>query len=189
VAALIPALDPLNIHCFMGPLLKDIEMYGPLNRGENEQRNEYMQRIHTTKRNCALRVTRVLPLGETEDEVDVVNALRRSEWARADRTTCFTRFLSIGGHKYLVSELDVVIFLAEITCDWPQRDKTMNRGSTARDVGCACCLFEVRSHTTCTRYVDHAMYPSWHSPHFLCVYCRQPTFPVQKKNYKGYLKP
>lgn len=161
--------------------MKEIEMYGPLKRGENEERNAYIERVHATKRNHALRVTRVMALGDTEDEVGVVNALRRNEWAGADRPPCLTRFLSSGGHKYVVYELDVIIFLAAITCDMPQRDKTMNRGGTARVVGCAWCLFEVRSHTTCTRYVDHVMSPSWHLTHSLGFYCRQPTFPVHKR--------
>ncbi len=95
--------------------MKEIEMYGPLKRGENEQRNEYIQRIHTTKRNHALRVTRVSALGETEDEIDVVNGSRRNEWAGADRPPCLTRFLSSRGHKYVAYELDVIIFLAAIT--------------------------------------------------------------------------
>jgi hypothetical protein len=161
--------------------MKEIEMHGPLKRGENEQTNEYIDRVHTTKRNHALRVTRVLALGETENEVDVVNTLRRNEWTGVDRQPCLTRFLSSGGHKYVVCEFDVNIFLAAITCDMPQRDKTMNRGGTTRDVGCAWCLFEVRSHTTCTRYVDHVMSPSWHLIHSLGFYCRQPTFPVHKR--------
>jgi hypothetical protein len=128
--------------------MKEIEMYEPLKRGENEQRNEYIERVHTKKRNNALRATRVLALGETENEVDVVNALRRNEWAGVDRPPCLTRFLSSGGDKYVDYELEVIIFLAAITCNMPQRDKTMNRGGTTRVVGCAWCLFEVRSHTT-----------------------------------------
>ena len=157
-------------------------MYGPLKRGENEQRNEYMQRAHTTKRKHALRVTRVLRMGETEDENDVVNALRRNEWAGADRPPCLTRFISNGGHKYVVYELDVIIILAAITCDMPQRDKTMNRGGTARAVGCAWCLFEVIPHTTCTRYgYQHVMYPCWHLTQSLAFSCRQPTFPERKR--------
>ena len=181
MVALIPAPDPLNIPCFLEPLTKEIEMCGPLKRDENEQRNEYIQRVHTTKRNHALRVTMVSALGETEDEVDVVNASRRNEWAGADRPPCLTRFLSNGGHKYAVYELDVIIFLAAVTCDMPQRYKTMNRGGTARAVGCAWCLFEVRSHTTYTRYVDHVMSPYWHLTQSLGLYCRQPTFPVHKR--------
>ena len=51
-------------------------MYGPLKRGESEEINAYIQRVHATKRNHALRVTRVMAVGYTEDEVDVVNALR-----------------------------------------------------------------------------------------------------------------
>ena len=156
-------------------------MYGPLKRGDNESRNEYTERVHTTKWKHALRVTRVLHLGESEDEVEVTNALRHNEWAGGDRPPCATRFLSIAGQKYFVYELDVIVFLAAITCDMPQRDKTMNRGGTTRAVGCAWCLFEVRSHTTCTRYVDHVMSPSWHSTHSLGFYCRQPTFPVHKR--------
>ena len=119
-----------------------------------------IQKVHATKRNHALRVTRVMALGDTEDEVDVVNALRRTKWAGANRPPCLTRFLSSGGHKNVIYDLDVIIFLAAITCDMPQRDKIMNRGGTTRDVGCAWCLFEVRSHTTCTIYVDHGMSPS-----------------------------
>jgi hypothetical protein len=159
--------------------MKEIEMYGPLKRGENEQRNEYIQRVHTTRRNHALRVTRVSALGETEDEIDVVYALGRNEWAGADRPPCLTRFLSSGGHKYVVYELDVIIFLAAITCDMTQRDKRMNRGGTTRDVGCAWCLFEVRSHTI--RYGDHVMSPSGHLTQSLDLYSRQPTFPVHKR--------
>ena len=68
-------------------------------------------------------MTRVSALGETEDEIDVVNALRRNERAGADRPTCLTRLLSSGGHTHVVYELDVIIFLAAITCDMPQRDK------------------------------------------------------------------
>ena len=37
MVALIPAPDPLNIHCFFEPLMKEIEMYGSLKRDENEQ--------------------------------------------------------------------------------------------------------------------------------------------------------
>ena len=79
MVALIPAPDPLNIHSFLEPILKEIEMYGPLKRGDNESRNEYSERVHSTKRDHALRVTRVLPLGESEDEVEAVNALRHNE--------------------------------------------------------------------------------------------------------------
>ena len=68
--------------------MKEIEMYGPLKRGENEERNAYIQRVHATKRNHALRVTRVMALGDTEDEVGVVNALRRNEWAGTYRPPC-----------------------------------------------------------------------------------------------------
>ena len=68
----------------------------------------------------------VLPFGESEDEVEAVNALRHNEWAGRDRPPCATRFIYIGGQKYLVYEMDVIIFLAAITCDMPQRDKTMN---------------------------------------------------------------
>ena len=143
-------------------------MYGPLKRGDNESRNEYTERVHTTKRKHALRVTRVLPLGESEDEVEVTNALRHNEWAGGDRPPCATRFISIGGQKYFVCEMDVIIFLVAITCDMPQRDKTMNRGGTARAVGCAWCLFEVRSHRTCTRYVHHVVSPSWQFNTFPC---------------------
>ena len=168
MVALIPAPDPLNIHCFLEPLMKEIEMYGPLKRGDTEERNAYIQRVHVTKRNHALRVTRVMALGDTEDEVDVVNALRRNEWAGADRPPCSTRFLSSGGQKYVLYELDVIIFLAAITCDMPQRDKTMNRGGTTRAVGCAWCLFEVRSHRTCTRCVHHVVSPSWQFNTFPC---------------------
>ena len=107
MVALIPAPDPLNIHCFLESLLKEMEMYGPLRRGENEKKNEYIQRVYTTKQNHALRVTRVLHLAETEDEVDVVNALRRNEWVGADRPPCITRLLSNGGQKYVVYELGV----------------------------------------------------------------------------------
>ena len=161
--------------------MKEIEMYKPLKRGEDEQRNEYIQKVHTTKRNHSLRVTRVLPLGETEDEVDIVNVLRRNEWAGADRPPCSTRFLSSGGLKYVVYEFDGIIFLAAITGDMSQRDNTMIRGGTSRDVGCVWCLFEFRSHTTCTRYVDNVMSPSWHLTHFLGLYRRQPTVPVHKR--------
>ena len=73
------SLSSLNIHCFLEPLVKEIEMYEPLKRGENEKINAYIQRVHATKRNYALCVTRVMALGDTEDEVDVVNALRRNE--------------------------------------------------------------------------------------------------------------
>ena len=148
MVALIPAPDPLNIHCFLEPLIKEIEMYGPLKRGDNESRNGYTERVHSTKRNHALRVTRVLPFDESEDEVEAVNALRHNEWAGRNRTSCATLFISIGGQKYFVYEMDVIIFLAAITCDMPQRDKTMNRGGIARVVVCAWCLFEVTSHTT-----------------------------------------
>ncbi len=54
-------------------------MYGPLKRGDNEARNEYTERVHTAKRKHALRVTTVLPLGESEDEVEVVNALETQQ--------------------------------------------------------------------------------------------------------------
>ncbi len=148
MVSLTSAPNPLNIHCFLDPLLKEVEMYGPLKRGDNEARIEYLERVHTTKRKHALRVTRVLPLGESEDEVEVVNALLHNEWAGGDRPPGATRFLSIGGHKYLVYELDVVIFLAAITCDIPQRDKTVNSCCTSRVAGCAWCLFEVTRKTT-----------------------------------------
>ena len=52
--------------------MKEIQMYGPLKRGENEQRNEYIQRAHTRKRKHALRVTRVLRMGETEDKMTLL---------------------------------------------------------------------------------------------------------------------
>ncbi len=148
MVALVSAPDPLNINSFLEPLLKEIEMYGPLKRGDNESRNQYTERVHSTKRNHVLRVTRVLPLGKSEDEVEAVNALRHNEWAGRDRPPCATHVISIGGQKDFVSEMDVIIFLAAITCDMPQRGKTMNRGGTANVVGCAWCLFEVTSHTT-----------------------------------------
>ena len=113
--ALIPALDPLNIHFFLEPLLKEIVMYGLLKRGDNESRNEYTERVHSMKRKHALRVTRILPLGESEDEVEVVNALRHNERAGGDRPPCATRFVSIGGQECFAYELDVIIFLAAIT--------------------------------------------------------------------------
>jgi hypothetical protein len=125
-------------------------MYGPLQRGVNEARNEYIARVRTTKRKHALRVTRVLPMDGIQDEVQVVNDLKHNEWAGADRPPCATRFLTVGGQKYFIYDLDVIIFLAAITCDMPQRDKTMNRGGTARVVGCAWCLFEVTFQTTST---------------------------------------
>ncbi len=76
MVALTPAPDLLNIHCFLEPLMKEIEINGPLKRGETEERNAYIQSVHATKRNNALRVTRFIALGNIEDEVDVVNALR-----------------------------------------------------------------------------------------------------------------
>ena len=155
-------------------------MYGPLKRGDNESRNEYTERVHTTKRKHALRVTRVLPLGESEDEVEVTNALRHNEWAGGDRPPCATRFLSIAGQKYFVYELDVIVFLAAITCDMPQRDKTMNRGGTSRVVGCAWCLFKVTRKTTCTTCVDHVMSPCLYLTNFFAVF-RQPRFPVHRR--------
>ncbi len=93
-------------------------------------------------------MTRVLPLGESEDEVEVLNAPRHNEWAVGNRLPFVTRFPVIGVQQYFVYELDVIIFLAAITCDMPHRDKTMNRGGTSRVVGCAWCLFEVTSQTT-----------------------------------------
>ena len=123
-------------------------MYRSMKRGDNESRNEYTERVYTTKRKHALRETRVLPLGEIEDEVEVVNALRHNKCVGGDRPPCATRFLSIGGQKCFVYKLDVIIFLAAITCDMSQRDNTMNRGGTARVAGCAWCLFEVTSQTT-----------------------------------------
>ena len=78
--------------------------------------NEYIERVRTTNRNHVLRVTRVLPLDENEDEVRVVNSLRRNKWAGAGRPPCSKRVLSIGGgEKHLVNELDVILFLAAIT--------------------------------------------------------------------------
>jgi len=145
VVALIPAPDPMNIHCFLEPLLKEVQMYGPLKRNDMEQSTQYIERVRITKRNHALRVIRVLPLAENEDEVVALNAIRPNEWAGADRPPCSKRVLTIQGQKFIVYELDVIIFLAAITCDMPQRDKTMGRGGTARVVGCAWCLFEVRS--------------------------------------------
>ncbi len=68
--------------------MKQIEMYGPLKRGEPEQRNKYNARVRTTKRDHVLRVMKVLPLDENEDEVHVVNSLRRNEWAGAGRPPC-----------------------------------------------------------------------------------------------------
>jgi hypothetical protein len=99
------------------------------------------------KRNRVLRVTRVLPLDVNEDEFNVVISLRRNEWAGAGRPPYSKHALSIGG-GFLVSELDVILFLAAITCDMPQRDKIMIRGGTTRVVGCACCLCEMISHMT-----------------------------------------
>ncbi len=89
-------------------------------------------------------MTRVLPLGETEDEVDVVIAMRRNEWTGEDTPPCLTRFLSSGRHKYIIYELDVIIFLAAITCDMPQRDKTMNRGAHWPSSYCRVCMVLIR---------------------------------------------
>jgi hypothetical protein len=136
MVALIPAPDPLNIHCFLEPHIKEIEIYGPLKRGDKEERNEYIRRVHTTKRNHVLWVTRVLPLDANEPEVDVVNALRRNEWAAASRPPFSKCVLSFIGVKIVVYELDAILFLAAISCDIPQRNKTMNRGGTARVIGC-----------------------------------------------------
>jgi hypothetical protein len=145
VVALILAPDHMNIHCFLEPLLKEVQMYGPLKRNDMEQSIQYIERVRITTRNHALRVTRVLPLAENEDEVVALNAIRPNEWAGAGRPPCSKCVLTIQGQKFISYELDVIVFLAAITCDMPQRDKTMGRGGTARAVGCAWCLFEVRS--------------------------------------------
>ena len=47
------------------------------------------------------------------------------------------------GAKFIVFEVDVILFLSVVTCDMPQRDKTMGRGGTARLIGCGWCLLEV----------------------------------------------
>ena len=145
MVALIPAPDPLNMQCFLEPLLKEVQMYGPLKRNYMESSIHYIERVRTTQRNHTLRVTRVLPLAENENEAEALNALRPNEWAGAGRPSCSKRVVTLEGQKFLVFELDVIIFLAAITCDMPQRDKTMCRGGTTRSVGCAWCLFEVSS--------------------------------------------
>ena len=88
-------------------------------------------------------MTRVLALGSTEDEVDVVNALRRNEWTRAYRPPCLTRFLSSGGHKYEVYELDGIVFLVAMACGMPQRDKPMNRARWHSSC-CRVCMMLIR---------------------------------------------
>ncbi len=76
-------------------------MYGPLKRVDDEARNEYTERVHTTKRKHALHVTRVLPLGESEDEVEVVNALRHNEWAGRDSRHVQDVSSPLGGRNIL----------------------------------------------------------------------------------------
>ncbi len=103
------------------------------------------ERARIPKRNHALHMTRELLLAENEDGVVALNTMRPNEWAGAGRPPCSKCVLTIQRQKFIVYELDVIIFLAVINCDMPQRDKTMGRGGTARVVGCVWCLFEVRS--------------------------------------------
>ncbi len=88
VVVLIPAPNPLNTNCCLEPLLREIDMYGSLKRGDKEQRKEYIERVHTTKRYHVICVTRVLPLDANDDEVEIGNAVRRNEWTGADRLPC-----------------------------------------------------------------------------------------------------
>ena len=50
-------------------------MYGQFKRGDNKPRNEYIERVHIINHNRVVRVTKALPLDESEDEVDVINDL------------------------------------------------------------------------------------------------------------------
>ncbi len=145
MVALIPVPDPTNMQCFLVPLFKEVHMYGPLKRNYMESSIHHIERVRTTQRNHTLRVTRVLPFAENENEVEALSALRPNEWDGAGRPSCAKRVVTLKGRKFLVFELDVSIFLAAITCDMPQRDKTMCIGGTARFVGYAWCLFEVSS--------------------------------------------
>lgn len=127
MAAQIPAPDPMNMQCFLEPLLKEVHMYGPLKRNYMESSIHNIERVRTTQRNHTLRVTRVLSLAEHENEVEALNALRPNEWAGGGRPSCSKRVVTLEWQKFLVFELDIIIFLAAITCDMPQRDKTMCR--------------------------------------------------------------
>ena len=141
--ALVPAPDPMNMHCFLEPLLKELEMYGPLQRHETESLPVYIARVKGTKRSHTLRVTRVRPLNEGEDPLEAMANTTPNEWCGIDRPPCHKHIIIVKDITYIVAELDVIIFLVAITCDMPQRDKTMCRGGTARTVGCAWCMMEV----------------------------------------------
>lgn len=143
MVALIPSPDPMNMHCFLEPLVKELDMYGPLIRNRNESLPDYKTRVKNTKRAHTLRVSTVRPLNEDEDPTEAISNFACNEWCGIDRPPCSKSIVVVEDVKYLVAELDVILFLVAITCDMPQRDKTMNRGGTARTVGCAWCLLEV----------------------------------------------
>lgn len=192
IVALIPDPDPMNIHAFLEPLVKEFKMYGPLEPGDDESSDDYIKRVKETKRDHVARVTRAVPMkgrsarpegGHTEDEEEEEGrdeegrggglgrpaaASRRegvgdtedddddedggvvipepNEWAGASRPPLSKKrvVLDENGDKFLVYEADTILFLGPITCDMPQRDATMNRGGTARIIGCGWCLFPVR---------------------------------------------
>jgi hypothetical protein len=129
-----------------------------LKRLTNEGTDDYKTRVKNTKRTHTLRVTRVLYLSGDEDEEDSISYCSPNEWIGKDRPPCKKRILRVKDIKYKVEEFDVILFLAAITCDMPQRDKTMNRGGTARHVGCAWCLLEVTPLCKCCGIVLNLYY-------------------------------
>ena len=188
--ALIPDPDPMNIHAFLEPLVKEFKMYGPLERRSSESSDDYITRVKETKRDHVARVTRAVPMkgrsttsdgGQAEDEEEEdsreegggglgsrahgregvrytedddddgdedygVVIPEPNEWAGPNRPPLSNKRVVVDeyGDKFLVYEADTILFLGMVTCDMPQRDDTMNRGGTARIIGCGWCLFPVR---------------------------------------------
>ena len=68
MVAFIAEPGPLNMHCFLEPFVKEVRMYGPLKRDDEDHVNKYIERLHATKRKHTLRVTRVVTLDESNDE-------------------------------------------------------------------------------------------------------------------------
>lgn len=134
----------MNIHAFLEPLITEFEMFGPLERNPNEEKGAYVDRVKTTKRKHTLRVTRVIPKPENGGDGNELLDNTLNEWAGAESHQCEEKTVKDKyGAEFVVFEADVILFLAAITCDMPQRDKTMNRGGTGRLIGCGWCLLEV----------------------------------------------